>query len=139
MPNSGSSVKLRNDKTGTEQLGLMLAQCYEALNVYGKTPEQASGALRLFSMVLADYTIEQITTAFTQYLHNHRDMPTPSDIVGYIRREGRPPLDRSIYISLCKKRELTAWREGSEVWQRGDGLTDAETKYIADYEKYEGL
>lgn len=137
-PSTANSVlTLANDPAGMASLADMLAMCYETLNVYGKKPEQIETAVKLFSIVLAENCIGDVRKAFVAYLRNHRDMPTPSDIIGYIRREGRPPFDRSIYIALCEKRKHTAWSDGIQPWQKGDGLTDAETRYISDYERFE--
>lgn len=132
-----SALTLANDPSGMAALADMLAMCYETLNVYGKKPEQIETAVKLWCCVLANDRIADVRAAFVSYLRNHRDMPTPSDIIGYIRREGRPPFDRSIYIALCEKRKHTAWSDGIQPWQKGDGLTDAETRYIADYERFE--
>lgn len=134
---ANSALTLANDPAGMASLSDMIALCYETLNVYGKKPEQIEATVKLFSIVLANDCIGNVRKAFVAYLRNHRDMPTPSDIIGYIRREGRPPFDRSIYIGLCQKRERTAWKEGIHPWQQGDGLSDAEARYIADYERFE--
>lgn len=137
-PSIESSVlTLANDPAGVAALAEMIALCYETLNVYGKKPEQLEAVVKLFSIVLADQSIGDVRQAFVAYLRNHRDMPTPSDIIGYIRRQGHAPFDRSIYIALCQKRESTSWKHGTHPWERGDGLTDAESRYIADYERFE--
>jgi hypothetical protein len=115
----------------------MIAQCYDGLKVYGKTPEQLTNTIKLFALALADHHIGDVQAAFVAYLKNHQEIPTPSDIIGYIRRKGRPPLDRSVYIGLCQKRQQTAWKTGPDPWQQGDGLTKAEEKYINDFEQLE--
>lgn len=73
------------------------------MKLYGKEPEQLKNAASLFSMVLADFEIGEITKAFTVHLQRSPEMPTPADICNIIRRGGKPPLDRSVYLYICKK------------------------------------
>lgn len=121
------------------QLSEMVTQCHHALRVYGKSPEQVMGAVKLFAMVLGKYSLTQVQDAFRAYLEHHADMPTPADIVGYIRRSGRPPMDKAFYIALCQKKERTAWRHGSNPWEQGDGLSSEENAYIRDFERLEKM
>lgn len=117
------------------QIAEMVAQCFDALSTYGKQPEQLTNTVKMFVFVLGDYTADKIVTAFKLHLQRSRDMPTPADIVAIIRRGNKPPLDKSVYVSLCQKRERTAWRHGEHSWQRGDALTDEEAEYIKEYER----
>jgi len=97
--------------------------CCAALPTYGKDAEGLTNALRMFNMVLSDYTGEQIKQAFLYWLKTNRTFPTPADIVSLILRPGKPPFERSVYISLQKKRD-------------NDYLRDAEWKYIKEYEDF---
>lgn len=118
-------------------MGEMIAQTFDATRQYGKTADQIKNTVKIFALVLQNYQIDQIRAAFVAYLQNHPEMPTPSDILGYIRRGNRRPYDRALYVALCQKRQQTAWSHGPEPWQRGDGLTDAESRYIADFEAHQ--
>lgn len=81
------------------------------MKLYGKEPEQLRNTASLFSMVLADFPIEEITRAFTVHLQRSPEMPTPADICNIIRRNGKPPFDRSVYHSLTKKDPALRTRE----------------------------
>lgn len=81
-----------------------------------------AAAIRIFHLVLADYPIEQITMAFGKWLETNSTFPAPADIVSLIRRGGKPPLERSYYISISKK--------------PADQRTKAEWSYMADYEEF---
>lgn len=133
-PDNAPSLTLRDDPAAIEVLSDMLAQCYDGLKVYGKTPAQLTNTIKLFALALADQQIDDVQAAFLAYLKNHPEMPAPSDILGYIRRGNRPPLDRALYVALCQKRQQTAWHHGPETWQQGHGLTGPEEKYINDFE-----
>lgn len=125
---------LATSKQARGQLAVMLSQCFDALNVYGKEPEQVENTVAIFNLVLADYNISEIEKAFKIYLSRNKSMPTPACIAELIRRDGKPPLQSSVYIALCQKRERTSWKHGSHSWQQGNGLTKEEEEYIRDYE-----
>jgi len=125
---------LANNPEAQAGLAEMLAQCFDGLRLYGKEPEQITGTVGLFRLVLAPFTMEQISNAFQVYLSRNTEMPTPSCIAQIIRRGGKPPLVQAVYVSLTQKRQRTAWKTGSHSWQQGDGLTDSEADYIREYE-----
>lgn len=101
--------------------------------MYGKNPEQLTNTVKLFRLVLADFTIEQINKAFVTHLQRSNEMPTPSEIVGLIQRDGRPPLDKSVYVALVQKRERTTMKYSYGTY---DDLTNEEKEYISEYEKF---
>ena len=76
----------------------------------------------MFQLVLADYTPEQVREAFAVYLKRNNEMPAPSDIATIIDRGGKPPLDRSVYVSIAKK--------------DGADRTADDWAYLRDYEKF---
>lgn len=100
----------------------MLAQCFDGLQLFGKTPEQLENVTALFMMVLADYSDEQISGAFRLWLKRESAMPTPADITQIIERGGRPAFSQSVYIRLEKKGYDARSRE--------------EDQYMNDYELY---
>lgn len=66
---------------------LLLEQCYDCLNSYGKTPEQLENTATLFLTVLADYPYSKIEQAFIQYLKEGKSMPVPADIIQIMNRK----------------------------------------------------
>ena len=123
QPSSGPSqiAPISQDLAGRESLALILGQCFQALNLYGKEPEQIEAAIALHQMVLSDYSIDQIRPAFVKWLQINNTFPAPADIVSLIRRGGKPPLDRAVYVAISKK--------------PGDQRTSADWEYMRDYEK----
>ena len=89
----------------------MLFQCFAALKVYGKQPEELAAVNAMFQLVLSDYAMADIRKAFGIYLRRHNDLPAPADIVQIIERDGRPPLDRAVYIAISKKHPEDRTRE----------------------------
>ena len=118
---SGTLTPVSQDSDGQHRMAEMLTQCFQALNLFGKQPEQLAAAIPLFQMVLADYPIERIQRAFTGWLQTHSSFPAPADIVSLIERGGKPPLDRAVYVSISRK--------------PGDQRTSADWEYMRDYEK----
>ena len=123
---------LRPD-TEKVQIADLITQCFDVLKVYGKEPEQIKNTIKVFILALAGFSMEQINAAFISHLSRSSEMPTPADIVQIIKREGKPPLEKSVYIALVQKRERT-----TTVYSYGtyNDLTRAEEEYIRDYEEY---
>lgn len=100
----------------------MVSQCFQALKLYGKEPEQLDGTLSMFQLVLGKYEFDEIQEAFEFYLSNNTEMPTPADIVSIIRRGNKPPFNQAVYIALSKKGY--------------DARSFEEDKYMRDYEDF---
>ena len=76
--------------------------------------------IALFRLVLADYAMGVITDAFRIWLKRSNEMPTPADIASIIDRDGKPPLDRAVYVAISKRDPVS---RTSEEWA-----------YMRDYE-----
>jgi hypothetical protein len=106
------------------KLTRLVTTCYEALNVYGKTPEQLEAIIAIFQMDLEDYEYAVVRQAFKIYRKTNSTMPTPADIIKIID----PPKEErkwcgATYIQLCKRKRENQF------------MLDRELKYIADFEK----
>lgn len=101
---------------------MILTNCFASLKLYGREPEQFGAVNAMFQLVLADYPIEKVRAAFATYLRRHTELPAPADIATIIERNGKPPLERSVYISLTKK--------DAEL------RTAADWAYMRDFERY---
>jgi len=100
----------------------MLFQCFQSLKLYGKEPEAIESTVAMFQLVLADYEPSDIRKAFAVYLKRHTEMPAPADIASLIDRDGKPPLDRAVYVTISKK--------------LAEDRTSTEWAYMRDYEKF---
>ena len=82
-----------------------MAQCFEALKTYGKEPEQMVAVANMFQMVLSDYPISKIKSAFKTYLKTNSELPAPADIVHLIERGNKPPwIERFTFRSASATR-----------------------------------
>ena len=103
-------------------------QCFQSLKVYGKEPEALESVVAMHNLVLADYPIQKIREAFAFYLRHNNELPAPSDIANIIERGGKPAFDRSVYLSLVKRKQADPYAYNV--------LTSDEHQYIKDYEKF---
>lgn len=97
--------------------------------MYGRAPESAETVERLFQNLLAPYPADKAIRAFEVWLERSQEFPTPADIIGIIKRNGKPPLKESDIIAIRKKdgedRDGTEWRMLRE-WdeQQSEGWDD---------------
>jgi hypothetical protein len=129
-----NSVTLTSDADGRKRLTNLLMQCFDALKLYGKEPEQLGNLNAMFQLVLEDYSIEQITAAFKFYISRNTEIPAPADIVNIIRRGNKPPFDKAMYVQLSQKRERTKFTANGRSY---DCLTVAEGDYMREYEEFQ--
>lgn len=113
---------MKSDPDGKKRVAQAISMVYDGLKVYGKEPEQLENAVKLFNFALADYPTQQIVDAFAYYVSNFSEFPAPADIVQIIRRKGKPPMDKTVYVAISKK---DACSRTSEEWQ-----------YMRDYETW---
>ena len=101
------------------------------MKTYGKEPESLNSIIQTMLSDLAEYPIEKIMLAFKTHAVRSSEFPTTADLVGLIKRNGRPPLKESDVIAIRKKdgqdrtREdwdtLKAWdAQQSEEWEGGN-------------------
>lgn len=117
-----TSIPLKADETGKKQLSTIILQCFDSLKLYGKEPEQIGNLNAMFQFVLADYSYDKIMEAFRFYLSTSSELPTPADIVGIIKRGNKPPLEKSVYTALSKKKDYAR--------------SNAEDRYMREYEDF---
>ncbi len=122
------AVTLLSDPTGKQELAAILFQCFQSLKVYGKEPEALESVIAMHNLVLADYPIEKIRSAFAFYLRHNTELPAPADIANIIDRGGKPAFDRSVYLSLVKRKAADPYAYNV--------LSSDELQYIKDYEKF---
>ena len=113
---------MSNDAEAKKALDVILFDLFQTLTLYGKEPEALESMSRIFKMILSEYRFEDIKKAFVYYLKYFKGMPEPSDIVTIIERGGKPPFERSVYISIQKK---PAEERSSDEWS-----------YVKDYEMF---
>jgi hypothetical protein len=80
-----------------------ILKCLLTLKTYGKQAEQADAVTEIFLEALADYPVETVMNALGKWRKTEQEFPTIADILGLIKRGGRPPLRESDVIAVRKK------------------------------------
>lgn len=88
--------------------------------LYGKTKDNIIAGLQVIARELSEVPADKVVDAFKAHFRYSPKFPTVSDIAGFIRRGGLPPLERSVYIRLAQK--------------DATDLTDGDREYIRQFE-----
>ncbi|WP_088255259.1 hypothetical protein [Fimbriiglobus ruber] len=96
-------MPLSRNERGKQLLAARLYRDFQAMKTYGKEPESLESIISLFTEALASFPPEQIMQALTLHAQRSAEFPTPADIVGLIKRNGKPPLSQAVYIAIQKK------------------------------------
>lgn len=93
---------------------------FHAMKTYGKEPEALDGIIAVMMRDLQDFEPQTVLRAFSTHAQRSQEFPTTADIVGLIKRNGKPPMLESRYISISRK--------------NGEDRTDEEWRYLKAYE-----
>lgn len=96
------SQKLKDSPGAKAQLGAFLLQCYDALNTYGKTPDQLENYTKVFILAMGEYAYEDIRAAFIRHIQTSTNLPMPADIINIINPP-KPKLSTAMYIKIMKE------------------------------------
>jgi len=105
-------------------LKAMIEHCFESQKVYGKEPEQIAATVKMFQLVLGEYSYEKVRAAFIYYLKRNSEMPAPADICKLIEGEGKPIMDKATYIGIKKRMENPS-----------EYIMPKEREYVKEFEK----
>jgi hypothetical protein len=97
-----SQLALRGNNAAQSRLDELLAGCFMLQKLYGKQPENIGAVNQLFHSILANQPADKVIRAFELWIERSQEFPTPADIIGLIKRNGRPPLSKEMYISISK-------------------------------------
>ena len=92
------------------------------LRKYGEAADTTAIREAGFQWMLEDYTIEEVTDAFKQYLKVGKEIPTPADIIEILDPTVKPLCPR-MYSSLVARSKKGKFELTWEEW-----------KYIEQYE-----
>lgn len=113
---------MNDDEIARKKLSALLLICFDALDTYGKEPEQLANVVKTFELVLGRFRFDQIERAFAVYLERNTQMPKPADIVNIIE----PPAAKRKW---CGATFLDIKRRMRE----GQFITKDERQYCDDY------
>lgn len=70
--------------------------------MYGRAPESTKTISNLFHSLLAPYPAHKVIKAFETWIEKSQEFPTPADIIGLIKRNGRAAITDAQYIAVSK-------------------------------------
>lgn len=111
---------LYESKDAQDRLDGMIAGCFVIQKVYGRQPENVEVINQAFHSVLGKYPANSVIRAFELWLERSQEFPTPADIVGLIKRNGKPPFSQARYVAIQKK--------------DGEHRTPEDWQYLREYE-----
>lgn len=129
---SNTAPALAHDESGQNKLALELHARFHSMKTYGKEPESLTAITAIFLRDLSDFPVEKILKAITLHSRRSEEFPTVSNIYGIIKRNGKPPLSKEIYISISKK--AGEYRNKAD-W---DYMQDYEAEQRQEYSGFEG-
>ncbi len=83
---------------------------FHAIKTYGKEPESLDSIIEGFDCDLAGYPAEKSLLAIKTHSQRSQEFPTTADIIGLIRRNGRPPLTEAQFVAINRKVSRSAVR-----------------------------
>ncbi len=126
---------ISKDIEGKKKLTRLITACYEALNIYGKSPEQLEAIIMLMQMTLGRFEYEVVKEAFGEYLQRGSIMPTPADIIKIIE----PPIEPRKWCGATFIDIKRRWREGQFISTEEKKYCSDYVNRITDYENKEDL
>lgn len=116
---SGSCVdtprkSMATDPKAREQAVIAIRQCFDVCETYGKTPQQLETMVDAMIGMLGDYQPDLVMRAFRTHVERSSKLPTLADIVGLIRRGGRPEVT---YSDVIEARKVPADTRTPEDWE----------------------
>lgn len=98
-----SALRLIDDTDGKK---IILAELYRRFSVYkvfGKEPESFENYISVIVSDCKHLPTEKILKAIITHSQRSNEPPTPADIIGLVKRNGRPPIKESEIIAIRKK------------------------------------
>lgn len=111
---------LQESKEAQIQLDSMLLACFSVQKMYGRQPENIEIINQVFHNILGRFQGNKVIKAFEKWMERSQEFPTPADIVNLIKRNGRPPLSESLFVTISKKDY--------------EDRTEEERQYMRDYQ-----
>lgn len=120
LQEGSQKLALRDSNESKNKLDEMLGACLALQKLYGRDVANAGQIINAFHQILSKYPAESVLRAVETWMERGQEFPTPADIIGLIKRNGKPPLSKERYIAIQKK--------------DGADRTKADWQYMRDYE-----
>jgi hypothetical protein len=95
-------LALKDDPEGQDQLTDLLSQTYASQQTYGDKAQMMDYREKMFQLVLGEYSIASIQSAFVEHIKRSSALPTPHDIASLID-PSLEPLSPAMYVRISEK------------------------------------
>ncbi len=131
-------LALSKDLDGRKSIVEEIHNRFYTMKTYGKEPETLTAITNILLRDLSDFSTDKIMKAFQTHAQRNQEFPTTADLVGLIKRNGKPPLKESDIIAIRKKdgefRNSAEWAmlreweaQQTEQWDNPSPIKQAET------------
>ena len=103
QPKGSQGLRLSESKESKRKLDSLMMGCFASQKLYGRDPGNSEAITEMFHAMLAPYPASHCLRAFEIWLERSQEFPTPANIIGIIKRKGKPPLKESGIIAIRKK------------------------------------
>lgn len=124
-----SGLALQSSPDAQVEVAKEIHSRFHAMKTYGKQPEALASITTTMLNDLSDFPAETIMKAFKTHAQRNQEFPTTADIIGIIKRNGKPALKESDVIAIRKKdaelRTGDDWKLLRDWdYQQSDGWSD---------------
>lgn len=112
---------LRENPQARDKIDALLLGCFSVQKLYGRDPGSLEAVTQVFHSALGRFPADKVFRAFNTWLERSHEFPTPADIVGLIKRCGKPPMTEAQFIAISKK--------------EGEDRTEAEWQFLRDWNR----
>ena len=121
-PKESQRLALKDEPKSKDKLDELLGTCLALQKLYGRDVANSDTIIELFQRMMGKYEAGKVIHAFETWMERSQEFPTPSDIIGLIKRAGRPPLSESMFVQISKK--------------DGEDRTPDDWQYLRDYQAF---
>lgn len=100
---SATGKTLQGDPQGQKEVVLEIHNRFHAMKTYGKAPESLDSIIAVMLRDLEGYPRDKVMAAFKLHAQRSAEFPTTADLIGIIKRNGKPPLRESDVIAIRRK------------------------------------
>lgn len=117
-------LPLRENPSKQAEVDNLLQAAAMSQNLYGRDPQSLAASTFVFHQVLGDYPADLVELAIKRWIQREQQYPTPADIDGMIRRNGKPVVERATAAAIYRQPRDTWTAEQESIIGRFEAQQD---------------
>jgi len=136
-----STICLSDNPEGKLKLRNKFKELAAGQKMWGKSPDDVAGAVATIEARLGHLPAEVVSKAVDRHYGFSNEFPSPSDLIGWIRRRGRPPFERAIFVDISKKNYQDRTADEREYYNdyKADRMDNDISIMVGDPHKYSSM